>query len=84
MATIIKMQRHGAPHKSFWRIVVTDSRKPKDCIELLGTYDQHREPAAVKIDQTKAVRWLGLGAIPTPTVHRLLQKQGITRSKPSV
>lgn len=77
MATIIKMQRKGTIHRPFWRIVVTDSRHPKDCIEQVGTYDNLNKPSILKLNETKALLWLSRGATPTPSVVTLLKKQGI-------
>jgi len=79
MATIVKMRREGTVHKPFWRIVVTDSRKPKDCIELLGTYDTLRKPAKLTLNDDKAVAWILKGAAPTPTVRSLFKKNGILK-----
>jgi small subunit ribosomal protein S16 len=77
MATIIKMQRKGTIHKPFWRIVVTDRRKPKDCIEQVGTYDNKKKPHQLVLDETKALKWLSRGAQPTLSVRQLLKTQGI-------
>lgn len=79
MSTIIKLQRQGAPHKPFWRIVVTDSRKPAGSVELLGTYDNMRKPAALMLNEDKAALWVSRGAKPTPTVHRLFADNGILK-----
>jgi small subunit ribosomal protein S16 len=79
MATIIKFQRKGTLHKSFWRIVVTDERKPKGCIEQIGTYDNHRKPVQIRIDEEKAARWISLGARPSESVKQLFKKQGIMK-----
>ena len=79
MATIIKLQRQGAPHKPFWRIVVTDSRKPAGTIELLGTYNNLRKPAELSLNEDKAAQWVAKGAKPTPTVQRLFSDQGVMK-----
>jgi small subunit ribosomal protein S16 len=77
MSTIIKLQRQGAPHKPFWRIAVTDSRKPGGCLELVGTYDNRHKPAAVSLQADKIAAWLVKGAVPTPTVKRIFLNNGI-------
>ena len=77
MSTIIKLQRRGSPHKPFWRIVVTDSRHPLASVAQLGTYDNHKQPAVLHVDAAQAALWLSRGALPTPTVKKLLARQGI-------
>ncbi len=77
MATIIKLQRQGAPHRPFWRIVVTDSRKPKGCIALLGTYDNVNKPVTLTLDADKTNLWLSKGALPSPSAARLLAQKGL-------
>jgi len=79
MSTIIKLQRQGAPHKPFWRIVVTDSRKPGGCVEQLGTYDNKHKPVAVNLDEEKAAMWVSRGATPTPTVRSILIQKGVMK-----
>ncbi|MGE5389433.1 MAG: 30S ribosomal protein S16, partial [Deltaproteobacteria bacterium] len=63
----------------FYRIVVADARSPRDgrFIEEIGYYDPATEPATIKIDEEKAMKWLADGAKPTDTAKSLLQKQGI-------
>ncbi len=77
MSTIIKLQRQGAPHKPYWRVIVTDSRHPAGTIEQLGTYDNLRKPVKVQLDAQKVERWLTLGALPTPTVKQLFRREGL-------
>ncbi len=77
MSTIIKMLRRGAPHKPFWRIVVTDSRRPHGCIEQLGVYDNLRKPAWLDLDEPKTSAWLAKGALPSPSVKRLFIQKGL-------
>jgi small subunit ribosomal protein S16 len=77
MPTIIKLQRQGAPHKPFWRIVVTDSRKPGGCVELLGTYDNHHKPVSLRLNEEKAAQWLARGAQPSPSMKRILMEKGL-------
>ena len=68
----------GAKKAPFYRIVVADSRYPRDgrFIEELGYYDPTKEPSVLKIDDEKAKSWIGKGAQPTDTVKALLKKNG--------
>ena len=72
----IRLKRMGAKKNPFYRVVVADSRYPRDgrFIEEIGTYDPTVEPAAVKIDMEKANKWIANGAQPTETVRDLLKK----------
>ncbi|MCK5242932.1 30S ribosomal protein S16 [bacterium] len=79
MATIIKLQRRGAIHKPFWHIVVTDSRKPKGCIEQLGTYANLKKPVELKLDADKAALWISRGAKPSESVRQLFLKNDIMK-----
>lgn len=78
MATIIKMLRKGSIHRPYWWIVVTDCRKPKGCLEQLGTYNTLKKPSELKLDREKALAWLGKGALPTPTVKSIFKREGLT------
>lgn len=80
MAVKIRLKRMGAKKSPFYRVVVADSRYPRDgrFIEEIGTYNPMVEPAAVNIDAEKAREWLKNGAQPTDTVKILLKKSGIT------
>jgi small subunit ribosomal protein S16 len=75
----IRLKRLGAHKRPFYRVVVADSRAPRDgkFIEEIGTYDPLKEPAEVKIDAEKVQKWLSNGAQPTETVKRLLKQAGI-------
>ena len=79
MAVKIRLKRIGAKKNPFYRVVVADSRSPRDgkFIEEIGTYDPMAEPAVVKIDADKANTWLKNGAQPTETVKSLLVRSGI-------
>lgn len=79
MAVKIRLKRMGAKKNPFYRVVVADSRYPRDgrFIEEIGTYNPVVEPAQVKIDAEKAQKWIKNGAQPTDTVKSLLKKQGI-------
>ena len=75
----IRLRRMGAKKNPYYRIVVADSRSPRDgrCIEELGTYDPLANPAAVKVDAEKVQSWIKNGAQPTDTVRGLLKKAGV-------
>ena len=75
----IRLHRMGAKKAPFYRIVVADSRYPRDgrFIEEIGTYDPMTEPATVKVDGDKAKAWIANGAQPTDTVKALLKKNGV-------
>lgn len=79
MAVKIRLRRIGAKKAPFYRVVVADSRYPRDgrFIEELGYYDPTKEPAVVQIDAEKAKKWIGNGAQPTDTVKALLKKNGV-------
>ena len=79
MAVKIRLNRMGAKKSPFYRIVVADSRSPRDgrFIEILGNYDPSQTPATVNIDEQKAIEWLSKGAQPTDTVRSLMSKRGI-------
>ena len=79
MAVKIRLKRIGAKKTPFYRVVVADSRYPRDgrFIEEIGYYNPQTEPAEVKIDADKAKAWLAKGAQPTETVKSLLKKSGI-------
>ena len=79
MATKIRLTRMGAKKAPFYRIVVADSRSRRDgaFIEVIGTYDPNRQPAAVEINAEKAEKWLSTGAQPSDTVKSLLKQQGL-------
>ncbi|GHU50044.1 hypothetical protein FACS1894127_4660 [Clostridia bacterium] len=81
MSVKIRLRRMGAHKRPFYRIVVADSRSPRDgrFIEELGYYNPLTDPATVKIDGDKARKWLSTGAQPTDTVRALLKKAGISK-----
>lgn len=78
MAVKIRLRRMGAKKAPFYRIVVADSRYPRDgrFIEELGYYDPTKEPSVLKVDDEKARSWIANGAQPTDTVKALLKKNG--------
>lgn len=75
----LRSQRYGSKKSPFYRIVATDSRNPRDgrFIEVVGTYGPLTNPATVKLDEEKVMKWLSLGAKPTDTVKSLLSKEGL-------
>ena len=79
MAVKIRLRRMGAKKNPFYRIVVADSRSPRDgrFIEEIGTYDPTKTPSAVNIDAEKAKQWIANGAQPTDTVKAMLKKSGV-------
>jgi ribosomal protein S16 len=79
MAVKIRLRRMGAKKSPYYRIVVADSRFPRDgrFIEEIGTYDPNKNPAEVKVDGEKAKKWIGNGAQPTDTVKAILKKNGV-------
>ena len=79
MAVKIRLRRMGAKKATFYRIVVADSRYPRDgrFIEEIGYYDPTKEPSVVKVDADKAKTWISNGAQPTDTVKVILKKEGI-------
>ncbi|MDP5273413.1 30S ribosomal protein S16 [Chengkuizengella axinellae] len=82
MATRIRLKRMGAHKAPFYRVVVSDSRSPRDgrFIEEIGTYNPLTEPATVSINEEKALKWLGTGAKPSDTVRNLFSNAGIMKA----
>ena len=79
MAVKIRLRRMGAKKKPFYRIVVADSRAPRDgrSIEEIGYYNPNVNPAEIKVDVEAAQKWLANGAQPSDTVRSLLKKAGV-------
>ena len=79
MAVKIRLRRMGKKKAPFYRVVVADSRSPRDgkFIEEIGYYNPMTEPKEIKIDAEKAKKWIGNGAQPTETVKALFKKSGI-------
>ena len=79
MAVKIRLRRMGAKKAPFYRIVVADSRFPRDgrFIEEIGYYNPQAEPIVLKVDTEKAQKWMANGAQPTDTVKALLKKAGM-------
>ena len=75
----IRLRRMGAKKAPYYRIIVADSRSPRDgrCIEEIGTYDPLTEPATIAVDAEKAQQWIKNGAQPTDTVKARLKKANV-------
>lgn len=81
MAVKMRLKRMGSKKRPFYRIVVADSRSPRDgrFIEQVGYYNPIEEPAVIKVDKELAIKWLNNGATPTDTVRNILSKEGILK-----
>ena len=81
MAVKIRLKRMGQKKAPFYRIVVADSRSPRDgkFIEKIGTYDPNLEPSGIKVDEEAAKKWLNNGAQPTEVVGKILKAAGIEK-----
>ncbi len=79
MAVRIRLRRMGAKRQPFYRVVVADSRSPRDgrFLDMLGTYNPRAEPVEISIDRDKALRWLEDGAVPTDSARSLLSQVGV-------
>lgn len=79
MATKIRLRRMGQKKAPFYRIVVADSRSPRDgrFIEEIGYFNPVSKPEELKIDEEKALKWLGTGAQPSETVKALFKRNGV-------
>ncbi len=81
MAVKIRLRRMGQKKNPFYRIVVADSRSPRDgkCIEEIGTYDPTQDPTEYHVNEELAKKWLANGAQPTDTVARIFKQAGIEK-----
>ena len=81
MAVKIRLRRMGQKKAPFYRIVVADSRSPRDgrFIDEIGYYDQTKEPSEIRVDEEAAKKWLANGAQPTQTVEKILKTAGIEK-----
>ena len=81
MAVKIRLRRMGQKKAPFYRIIVAESRSPRDgkFIDEIGTYDPNLEPSAVSINEEAAKKWLANGAQPTEVVAKLLKQAGIEK-----
>ena len=80
MAVSMRLTRVGGKKDPVWRVVVADSRSPRDgrVIETIGRYNAQTDPSTIQIDEERARYWLGHGAQPSDTVRKLLKTQGIS------
>jgi small subunit ribosomal protein S16 len=80
MAAKIRLARVGSKKNPIYRVVVADSRSPRDgrFIEIVGRYNPQTEPSSIQFDEAKVKDWLAKGAQPTEPVRRLLKTQGIS------
>ena len=81
MAVKIRLRRMGQKKAPFYRIVVADSRSPRDgrFIEEIGYYDPTKEPSEIRVDEEAAKKWIANGAQPTQTVEKILKNAGIEK-----
>ena len=81
MAVKIRLRRMGQKKAPFYRIIVADSRSPRDgrFIEEIGYYDPTKEPSEIRVDEEAAKKWLANGAQPTQTVEKILKTAGIEK-----
>ena len=77
----MRLMRFGGKKSPYYRIVIADSRSPRDgrFIEQVGTYDPKKDPVEVRFKEEKAIQWLKKGIQPTPTVRQLLVQSGISK-----
>lgn len=82
VATKIRLKRMGAKKSPFYRVIVADSRSPRDgrFIDEIGYYDPTKQPEVIKIDNEKALEWLKTGAQPSETAKALLKKAGVLKA----
>ena len=83
MAVKIRLTRMGDKKAPFYRVIVADSRAPRDgkFIDIIGTYNPLTDPAQINIDKEKAEKWLKNGATPTDTAKQLRVKSGVIEKK---
>ena len=81
MAVKFRLSRHGSKKKPFYRVVVADSRSPRDgaFIERVGSYDPLKDPAEISLDRDKVKDWYKKGARPTRTVENLFKQEGVLK-----
>lgn len=81
MAVKIRLRRMGQKKAPFYRIVVADSRSPRDgrCIEEIGTYDPNTDPSSISVNEELAKKWLATGAQPTEVVAKIFKAAGIEK-----
>lgn len=85
MATRMRLRREGRKGQSYFRIVVADSRSPRDgrFVATIGNYNPRTDPPRIQVDAAQALAWLAKGALPTDTVRSLLKKAGVLGRRPA-
>jgi small subunit ribosomal protein S16 len=85
MATRIRLRRVGRKGQSYFRIVVADSRSPRDgrFVAAIGNYNPRTNPARIQVDAGAALAWMAKGALPTDTVRSLLKQAGVLGKRPA-
>jgi small subunit ribosomal protein S16 len=85
MATRIRLRRVGRKGQSYFRIVVADSKSPRDgrFVAAIGHYNPRTDPAVINVNAEQALAWLAKGALPTDTVRSLLKKAGVLGKRPA-
>ena len=85
MATTIRLARHGAKKHPVYRIIVADSRAPRDGrrLDQIGTYDPSQQPPRVQINAEKLALWTQRGARPSVTVQQLIKRSGVAVGEPT-
>ena len=80
MAVKMRLRREGKKKQPFYRVVIADSRSPRDgrFIEIVGRYNPQTDPSTIDLDEAKVKDWLGKGAQPTEAVARLIKVKGIS------
>lgn len=83
MAVSIRLRREGTTNRPYYKIVVTDSRSPRDgkFIEIIGQYAPRQNEGSLQVNEERANYWLGVGAQPTDTVRSLLRRAGILKRR---
>jgi small subunit ribosomal protein S16 len=85
MATRIRLRRVGRKGQSYFRIIVADSKSPRDgrFVAAIGHYNPRTDPAVINVNAEQALAWLAKGAMPTDTVRSLLKKAGVLGKRPA-
>jgi small subunit ribosomal protein S16 len=85
MATRIRLRRVGRKGQSYFRIIVADSKSPRDgrFVAAIGHYNPRTDPAVINVNAEQALAWLAKGALPTDTVRSLLKKAGVLGKRPA-
>jgi small subunit ribosomal protein S16 len=84
MSVKIRLSRHGAKKRPFYRVVAADINSPRDgrFLEIVGTYDPTQKPSDIQLKGERVKYWLSKGALPTKTVAELIQRSGVLNEQP--